>query len=92
MVLHGTGVGGGSLGYANVLEIPTSETFATPAWNTPVAWGKVLQPHYETARKMLGAARNPKLWKADELLQHDGRRDRHGRNLPRHRCGRLFWG
>ncbi len=39
MVLHGTGVGGGSLGYANVLEIPTPETFATPAWNTPVAWG-----------------------------------------------------
>ena len=69
MVLHGTGVGGGSLGYANVLEIPTAETFATPAWNTPVSWGGVLQPHYETARKMLGVARNPKLWKADELLQ-----------------------
>ena len=39
MVLHGTGVGGGSLGYANVLEIPTAETFATPAWNTPISWG-----------------------------------------------------
>jgi cholesterol oxidase len=69
MVLHGAGVGGGSLGYANVLEIPTPETFATPAWNTPVPWGQVLQPHYETARKMLGVARNPKLWKADELLR-----------------------
>ncbi len=69
MVLHGAGVGGGSLGYANVLEIPTDETFATPPWNTPVAWGKVLKPHYETARKMLGVARNPKLWKADELLR-----------------------
>ncbi|HEX7540851.1 MAG TPA: GMC family oxidoreductase [Anaerolineales bacterium] len=69
MVLHGAGVGGGSLGYANVLEIPSGETFATPAWNTPVAWGKVLEPHYETARKMLGVARNPKLWKADELLR-----------------------
>ncbi|MGZ6347028.1 MAG: GMC family oxidoreductase [Anaerolineales bacterium] len=69
MVLHGTGVGGGSLGYANVLEVPTQATFATPAWNTPVSWGEVLQPHYETARKMLGVARNPRLWKADELLQ-----------------------
>jgi len=69
MVLHGTGVGGGSLGYANVLEIPTDETFATPPWNTPVAWGKVLKPHYEAARKILGVARNPKLWKADELLR-----------------------
>ena len=69
MVLHGVGVGGGSLGYANVLEVPTDETFATPAWNTPVAWGEVLKPHYQTARKMLGVARNPRLWKADELLR-----------------------
>ncbi|MBI3738699.1 MAG: GMC family oxidoreductase [Chloroflexi bacterium] len=69
MVLHGAGVGGGSLGYANVLEIPTDETFATPAWNQPIAWGKILKPHYETAKKMLGVARNPKLWKADELLK-----------------------
>jgi len=69
MVLHGVGVGGGSLGYANVLEIPTDETFTTPAWNTPIAWGQVLKPHYEAAGKMLGVARNPKLWKADELLR-----------------------
>src|SRR6476659_513073 len=33
MILHGAGVGGGSLGYANVLEVPTEATFATPAWN-----------------------------------------------------------
>jgi cholesterol oxidase len=69
MVLHGAGVGGGSLGYANVLEVPTEETFATPAWNASLPWGQVLKPHYETARKMLGAARNPKLWKADLLLK-----------------------
>ncbi|PWH12339.1 MAG: GMC family oxidoreductase [Anaerolineae bacterium] len=69
MVLHGAGVGGGSLGYANVLEVPSEETFATPAWNTPIPWGKVLRPYYETARQMLGVARNPQLWKADELLR-----------------------
>lgn len=69
MVLHGAGVGGGSLGYANVLEIPTDETFATPAWNQNVKWGEVLKEHYATAQKMLGAARNPKLWKADDLLK-----------------------
>jgi len=69
MVLHGAGVGGGSLGYANVLEIPTDETFATPAWNQNVKWGEALKEHYATARKMLGAARNPKLWKADDLLK-----------------------
>ncbi|MBI5954670.1 MAG: GMC family oxidoreductase [Chloroflexi bacterium] len=69
MVLHGAGLGGGSLGYANVLEIPTDETFATPAWNQNIKWGEVLKEHYATAQKMLGAARNPKLWKADELLK-----------------------
>lgn len=69
MVLHGAGVGGGSLGYANVLEVPTDETFATPSWNSPLPWGQLLKPHYETAKKMLGVARNPKLWKADLLLK-----------------------
>ena len=69
MVLHGAGVGGGSLGYANVLEVPTEETFATPAWNQTAKWGDLLRPHYETAKRMLGVARNPKLWKADLILQ-----------------------
>ena len=69
MVLHGAGVGGGSLGYANVLEVPTEETFATPAWNRNIKWGEVLSPHYEAAKRMLGVARNPKLWKADQVLK-----------------------
>lgn len=69
MVLHGAGVGGGSLGYANVLEVPSDETFATPAWNQNVTWGDALRPHYATARRMLGVTRNPKLWKADEVLK-----------------------
>ena len=69
MVLHGAGVGGGSLGYANVLEVPSEQTFATPAWNMPFCWGEVLAPHFQSARKMLGAAHNPKLWKADEVLR-----------------------
>jgi choline dehydrogenase-like flavoprotein len=64
MVLHGAGVGGGSLGYANVLEVPTDETFATPAWTQNVRWGEVLRPYYEVAKNMLGASRNPRLWKA----------------------------
>ncbi|HUX41531.1 MAG TPA: FAD-dependent oxidoreductase [Rectinemataceae bacterium] len=69
MVLHGTGVGGGSLGYANVLEVPNAATFATPAWNAPLPWGEVLAEHYATAKRMLGVTRNPKLWKADETLR-----------------------
>jgi cholesterol oxidase len=69
MVLHGAGVGGGSLMYSNVLEIPNEETFAKPIWNTPIAWGKVLRPHFKTARHMLGVERNNKFGKADQVLQ-----------------------
>ena len=69
MVLHGAGLGGGSLGYSCVLEVPSPETFETPAWKNPVKWGKLLTSHYETAKKMLGVARNPRLWKADQVLR-----------------------
>jgi len=69
MVLHGAGVGGGSLGYANVLEIPSQATFETAPWKRPLAWGQILKPHFETAKKMLGVERNPKLWKADEVMR-----------------------
>jgi cholesterol oxidase len=69
MVLHGAGVGGGSLGYANVLEVPSDKTFAIPAWNRNLKWGEILRPHYEVAKRMLGAARNPRLWKADQVLR-----------------------
>ena len=52
-----------------MLEVPSDETFATPAWNQNVSWGEALREHYETAKKMLGVSRNPKLWKADLLLK-----------------------
>ena len=69
MVLHGVGVGGGSLGYCAVLDSPNPETFALPSWNKPLPWGEILEPHYATARWMLGVTRNPKLWKADQVMQ-----------------------
>ncbi|MGW8249053.1 MAG: NAD(P)-binding protein, partial [Anaerolineales bacterium] len=67
-VLHGNGVGGGSLGYANVLMAPDDKLFANPAWKHLADWKAVLQPHYATARRMLGVAKNPRLWQADEVL------------------------
>lgn len=67
-VLHGAGVGGGSLGYANVLMEPGSAAFDSAAWRKPIEWGRALEPHYATARRMLGVTENPKLWPADHLL------------------------
>ncbi|MHB0949004.1 MAG: GMC oxidoreductase [Gemmatimonadaceae bacterium] len=67
-VLHGAGVGGGSLGYAQVLEQPGDEVFETAPWRTPHPWGPLLRPHYQVARRMLGVADNPRMGPADEVL------------------------
>jgi cholesterol oxidase len=69
IALHGSGVGGGSLGYANVLMQPDDKLFAAPAWSHLADWKSILLPHYETARRMLGVAPNPRLWPADAILK-----------------------
>jgi len=67
--MHGSGVGGGSLGYGNVLIEPDDRLFAAPSWSRLNDWKKELAPHYESARKMLGVTRNPRLTYADEVSQ-----------------------
>ena len=59
MILHGSGVGGGSLVYSNVLMEPDDKLFAAPAWRHLADWKAVLRPHFDTAKKMLGVAPNP---------------------------------
>jgi cholesterol oxidase len=68
MVLHGSGVGGGSLGYATVLMEPSDHLFAAAGWRHMADWKSELKPHFATARRMLGVTRNPRLWEADELM------------------------
>lgn len=69
LALHGDGVGGGSLMYGNVLMEPDDRLFQSPAWKHLADWKSILRPHYQTARRMLGVARNPKLWPADEKMK-----------------------
>lgn len=69
VVLHGSGVGGGSLGFANVMMQPDDETFDQPAWRNLMDWKTVLGPHYQTARRMLGVAPNPRLGPADHVMK-----------------------
>ncbi|MDG2432510.1 GMC oxidoreductase [Flavobacterium sp.] len=64
-VLSGTGVGGGSLVYANTLPIPKTTFFKTGSWSSLKDWEKELAPFYQEALKMLGAAKNPKLFDGD---------------------------
>ncbi|MDP3969576.1 MAG: FAD-dependent oxidoreductase [Nocardioides sp.] len=63
------GVGGGSLIYANTLYEPHAAFFADPAWADITDWRAELAPHYDQARRMLGATTNPRLWPADELMR-----------------------
>jgi len=69
LALHGSGVGGGSLTYSNVLMEPDERLFQSPAWKHLADWKSLLKPHYETARRMLGVTPNPKLWFADEKMK-----------------------
>ena len=74
MVLHGTGVGGGSLVYANTLMKPSSEIFRHPSWPSGCDWEKELEPHFEVARKMLGVTTNKALLEGEEALRRVGAR------------------
>lgn len=68
LVLHGSGVGGGSLVYCGVLDEPWREVFDRPEWKQPIAWGDVLPPYYATARQMLGVTANPRPCPADTYM------------------------
>jgi cholesterol oxidase len=67
-ILHGVGVGGGSLVYANTLPVPKDDFFAAPSWSRLADWKRELEPHYATARRMLGAATNPYQTRGDRVL------------------------
>jgi cholesterol oxidase len=68
-ILSGTGVGGGSLVYANTLPVPKDEFFKSGSWASLADWKSQLAPFYHLANKMLGAVPTPKLFKADLALQ-----------------------
>lgn len=68
VVLAGAGVGGGSLNYANTLYQPPSTFFEDPQWRDITDWRTELEPHYQTARRMLGVAQNPHVTPSDEVL------------------------
>ncbi|MDH5598779.1 MAG: GMC family oxidoreductase N-terminal domain-containing protein, partial [Cyclobacteriaceae bacterium] len=69
VVLSGSGVGGGSLVYANTLPVPKSAFYKTGTWAELEDWESTLKPYYDRAYKMLGAAVNPVLFDADEALK-----------------------
>lgn len=69
LILAGTGVGGGSLGYANTLLQPPDPFYNDPQWAEMADWKEVMAPHFETAKEMLGVVTNEQMTAADELLK-----------------------
>jgi cholesterol oxidase len=66
--LHGAGVGGGSLIYANTLLVPPDVAFDDPRW-VGQDWKAALAPHYATAKKMLGVVESPFVVETDRVLK-----------------------
>ena len=67
-ILHGAGVGGGSLVYANTLLVPPDEAFKDDRW-IGGGWKEKLKPFYEKAKKMLGATQAEYLGESDYILK-----------------------
>lgn len=73
MVLHGSGVGGGSLVYANTLMQPREKVFSDQGWPKGFDWKSELLPHYDNARKMLGVTTNKLEAESDLLMKEVGK-------------------
>jgi cholesterol oxidase len=69
LILSGTGVGGGSLGYACTLLVPPRPFFEDPQWAGMADWQATLAPHYEMAKRMLGVVRNEHVSPADLVVR-----------------------
>ena len=88
-VLHGRGVGGGSLVYANTLVRPDADVLRGSDWGGE-DWNARLDPHYDEARRMLGGAPSPGVGRADELLREIGRELRGEDTFRVHHLGVWF--
>jgi cholesterol oxidase len=71
-VLSGVAVGGGSVVYANTLYEPLEAFWTCPSWDHITDWRHELAPHYDQARRMLGATRYHHSTPADEVLRQVG--------------------
>jgi cholesterol oxidase len=71
-VVSGSGVGGGSLGYANTLYVPGTDFFEDPQWADLADWETELAPHYTEAQRMLGVVVHTDDDPADQLLRELG--------------------
>src|SRR4051794_12531695 len=72
-IVSGSGVGGGSLGYANTLYRARRRFYEDPQWSALNDWEAVLAPHYDEAERMLGVVAYDQDDPADDLLREFAR-------------------
>jgi cholesterol oxidase len=69
LILAGSGVGGGSLVYANTLYRPLAPFFRDLQWSHITDWKDELDPYYDQAERMLGVVPNPTHTPADQVIK-----------------------
>ncbi|GAA0237509.1 GMC family oxidoreductase [Saccharothrix mutabilis subsp. mutabilis] len=69
MILAGSGVGGGSLVYANTLYRPLKPFYNDRQWAHITDWESELAPFYDQASRMLGVVQNPTTTPSDEVMK-----------------------
>jgi cholesterol oxidase len=89
-IVSGSGVGGGSLGYANTLYRARPAFFRDPQWGELGEWESALEPHYERAEHMLGVTDYPLEGPADLLLKEYGEEIGVGDTYTHTRVGAFF--
>jgi cholesterol oxidase len=68
-ILHGCGVGGGSITYATTLLRPPDKVWQAGSWSGLAGWQIEMPQYYEAASQMLGVIENKILGPADHLLK-----------------------
>ena len=69
MILSGSGVGGGSLVWANVSYRPHDAFYSDPQWGEVTDWESELAPFYDQAERMLGVEDNPTETNSDRVIK-----------------------
>lgn len=69
LILSGSGVGGGSLTYANTLYRPLAPFYTDRQWGHITDWEAELAPYYDQAERMLGVTEVPFLTEPDRIMR-----------------------
>ncbi len=69
LIFSGSGVGGGSLTYANTLYRPLEPFYHDRQWAHIADWEQELEPYYDQAERMLGVNTVPFLTEPDRIMR-----------------------